>query len=286
MNVAVIGANGQLGSDLVEVFSAENYDVFSLDHTDIKVEDINSVKTVLCSIKPHIVLNTAAFHETARCEKEPETAFGVNSIGPLNVSRIANDIGAISVFYSTDYVFDGNKRKPYVETDIPNPLNVYANSKLSGEISSLNYSDKSYVLRVSGIYGKVPCRAKGGNFVTTMIRLTSERDEVKVVTDEILTPTATSVIGEKTLELIKTDSFGLYHFTQSGACSWYEFAQALFETLKIKTSLLPTTSEDFPSPVKRPFYSVLENARLKEANISEFPHWKDSLITFLEQNYL
>jgi dTDP-4-dehydrorhamnose reductase len=281
MKVAIIGSNGQLGSDLVRVFS-DKHEVVSLNHADIKVEDIDSVNTVLSALQPAAVINTSAYHNVPLCEQNPDLSFAINGTGALNLSKICNDINARLIHYSTDYVFDGNKKQPYVETDSCNPLNVYAVTKLAGENLVLNYANKPYVIRVSGIYGKVPCRAKGGNFITTMLKLAKEKPEVKVVDDEILTPTPTSAIAENTLALISQDAYGLYHMTCEGQCSWYEFAKTIWEVLQLKTPLYPTTVSAFSSPVKRPFYSVLENQKLKQLGINQMPDWKDGLIRYLK----
>src|SRR5215471_7102072 len=158
MKVAIIGANGQLGTDLTEVLSGE-HDVIQLNHVDIEITDIDSVRNVLSSIKPQVVLNTAAYHIVPDAEKFTEKAFHINGTGVLNLAKACQDAKISLVHYSTDYVFDGQKQKPYVEEDKPNPINVYATTKLSGEHFARNYCDKSYIIRVSGIYGKVPCRA-------------------------------------------------------------------------------------------------------------------------------
>src|SRR5215467_13271750 len=148
MRVAVIGANGQLGTDLVEVLSKE-HEVTGLNHADIEITDVESVKKVLSTIKPAIVLNTAAYNIVPEAEKFPGKAFQINGIGAMNLAKVCHDLGIRLLHYSTDYVFDGKKRKPYTEDDFPNPLSVYANTKLSGEYFVLNYCDKSYVIRVS-----------------------------------------------------------------------------------------------------------------------------------------
>ena len=280
MKVAVIGANGQLGTDLLEVLSKE-HDVIGLNHADIEITEIDSVKNALSTIKPAIVLNTAAYHIVPEAEKFPAKAFQINGIGVMNLAKVCQDLDTRLVHYSTDYVFDGKKQKPYTEDDRPNPLSVYANTKLSGEYFALNYSDKSYVIRVSGIYGKIPCRAKGGNFITTMIKLANEKPEVRVVNDEILTPTPTYHIAKNTAALIGTDAFGLYHMSCEGEVSWYEFAKVIWETLQLKTPLYPASVKDFPLVVKRPFYSVLENRNLKNLGINNMPQWKEALIQFL-----
>ena len=281
MKLVVIGANGQLGTDLLEVLSKE-HNVIGLNHADIEITDIDSVKNALSEIKPDIVLNTAAYHIVPEAEKFPAKAFEINGIGVINLAKVCQDLETRLVHYSTDYVFDGKKQKPYTEDDRPNPLSVYANTKLSGEYFALNYCDRSYVIRISGIYGKVPCRAKGGNFVTTMIKLAKEKPEVRVVTDEILTPTPTYHIAKNTAALIRKDAFGLYHMSCEGEVSWYEFSKVIWETLQLKTPLYPASVKDFPLVVKRPFYSVLENRNLNKLGINEMPDWKEALIQFLK----
>lgn len=286
MKVVIIGANGQLGSDLVEVFTKRSSNVvFPLTRDDCNVEDFEKVNSVLRDINPDVILNTAAYHVVPDCEKNPLKAFSVNAVGAFNIARVADDIDAINVYYSTDYVFDGKKQKPYVESDLPNPLNVYGVSKLSGEYFTLNYCRKPYVLRISGIYGKIPCRAKGGNFITKILSLSKERDLIKVVNDEYLTPTPTSEIAKHTKRLIETGEFGLYHFTSEGSCSWFEFTKVIFETLDVKVKLVPVGSEEFPSPVKRPKYSVLENERYNRLGLGKFKNWEESLIEFLKDRY-
>jgi dTDP-4-dehydrorhamnose reductase len=281
MKVAIIGSNGQLGSDLLEVFSPK-HEVVALNHSDIEVVDIDNVKSVLTTCKPDVVINTSAYHNVPLCEQNPDQAFAINGKGPLNLARVCTEIDARLVHYSTDYVFDGAKMKPYVETDYCNPLNVYGVTKLSGENFVLNYASRPYVVRVSGIYGKVPCRAKGGNFVTTMLKLAKEKPEVRVVNDEVLTPTPTSAIAANTLSLVTSDAYGLYNMTCEGECSWYEFAKTIWDTLQLQTPLYPASVKDFPLVVKRPFYSVLENRNLNQIGINQMPHWKESLIQFLK----
>jgi dTDP-4-dehydrorhamnose reductase len=243
------------------------------------------VRQVLRSNRPDVVLNTAAFHVVPKCEEDPVRAYQVNSLGALNVARVCNELGALAVYYSTDYVFDGGKSTPYTEDDRPNPLNVYASTKLLGETYTVNYALKALVFRVSGIYGRVPCRAKGANFVTTMMKAAKEKPQVRVVTDEVLSPTPTTEIARRSLEVIAGGYQGLFHLVSEGACSWYEFATVIFETLGLRTPLLPTTSKEFPPPVKRPSYSALENARLRSTGLPPLPHWRDALIAFLQREY-
>lgn len=284
MNIAVIGSNGQLGSDLVETFVGQGWRVVGLDHSAISVEDEGNVRSVLQGIRPDVVVNTAAYHNVPLCEKDPNRSFQVNALGALHVARMAGELGAVCVHYSTDYVFDGLKGSPYVEEDLPRPLNIYGGTKHLGEEFVLAYAPKPLVLRVSGIYGKVPCRAKGGNFIMTMRKAARERPEVKVVDDEILTPTSTVEIARASVGLVKAGATGLFHMTAEGECSWYDFARVIFETLHLATPLLPVKSREFPSPVRRPLYSVLENRRLNALGVPPMAHWKDALIHFLQSS--
>jgi dTDP-4-dehydrorhamnose reductase len=285
MRTAVIGANGQLGTDLCEVLS-KDHEVTALNHADIEITDIDSVLKSLSAARPDVVLNTAAYHIVPEAEKFPDKAFHINGTAVLNLSKICQELGIRLVHYSTDYVFDGEKRAPYTEEDRPNPLNVYATTKLTGEYFAQNYCDRAYVVRVSGIYGKVPCRAKGGNFITTMLKLAKEKPEVRVVNDEILTPTPTAWIAKNTAELIKTDAFGLYHMSCEGEVSWYEFARVIWDTMGLKTPLYAASVKDFPVVVKRPFYSVLENKNMNKLGINMMPGWKEALVEFLTSGYL
>jgi dTDP-4-dehydrorhamnose reductase len=246
LKIAVIGANGQLGSELCEQYD-EKHQIVGLTHADIEITNINSVKKVLNEINPDVVINTAAYHNLPDCEKNPDISFQVNAIGALNLAKTATEIGSVLVQYSTDYVFDGEKKEPYLEKDKTNPLNIYAMTKLNGEILIKNYCTRSFVIRTSGLYGKTICRAKGNNFITTMQKAAKIKDVVKVVNDEILTPTSVFEIAKNTGQLIETEGFGLYHMTCEGHCSWFEFAGVIFKELRLKTPLISCTSDEFPS---------------------------------------
>jgi dTDP-4-dehydrorhamnose reductase len=285
MKAAVVGANGQLGTDLVDALTGAGIEAVPLRHSDVEVAELDSVRAALATHRPDVVLNTAAFHNMPECEEDPARAFAVNAIGALNLARVAAESGVRNVYFSTDYVFDGSKGEPYVETDRPLPLNVYGASKLAGERLSEVYAPGSLVLRVSGLYGRVPCRHKGENFITKMIALAAKLPEVRVVTDEILTPTPTRAIAEKTAELLRTDATGLMHLTCEGSCSWHGFAREIFTTLGLETPLGKATVADFPSPVERPHYSVLANTRLAETGLAPMPHWREALDGFLAREH-
>ena len=284
MKLAIIGSNGQLGTELCRQYDGKAT-VTGLTHTEIELADPASVSNAISSCKPDVVINTAAYHNVPMCEDNPAEAMKINGLGALNLARVCAETGSALVHISTDYVFDGAKGMPYLESDLPNPLNVYAASKLAGEYFVQNYIERFYILRVSGIYGSAICRAKGGNFITTMIRASKEKDVVKVVDDEILTPTPVADIALNLWSLIRNEAYGTYHMTAEGQCSWYEFAEVIFDRLQLGTPLKHCKVKDFPMKVKRPTYSVLENHNLKTAGLNQMRHWRESLVNFLAENY-
>jgi dTDP-4-dehydrorhamnose reductase len=282
MKVAIIGGNGQLGRDVAAAFSAEGCAVTSFTHEDVEISSLESVRTSLGSLRPEVVVNTAAFHNVDKCEAEPGLAFAINGTGARNLAQVTGETGATILHVSTDYVFDGQKRSPYVEEDLPAPLNVYGNTKLSGEFFVRSINPRHFVVRTSAIYGENPCRAKGGlNFIELMLKLSKEREELRVVDDEFVTPTPTVQIARQLVGLSRSSDYGLYHATAEGSCSWYEFAAAIFELTKTNVRLEAAKPGEFPAKVPRPKYSVLENHALKSKSLNVFTHWKEGLENYL-----
>ena len=282
MNVAVIGGSGQLGSDVCTAFERNGDSVARLDHSSINVESASSVADALGKCKAEYIVNTAAMHHVEKCEENPELAFAINGVGARNVAAWAQRAGATVAYISTDYVFDGAKTTPYVETDAARPLNVYGITKLDGENFTLASSPRSIVLRVSAIYGQHPCRAKGGlNFVELMLKLARERGKMRVVADEYISPTPTVQIAAQLVELSRSESFGVFHGTTEGSCSWYEFTEEILSASGTKAILEKADPGEFPVKVPRPKYSVLENAALKRAGKSIFTDWRTGLHDYL-----
>jgi dTDP-4-dehydrorhamnose reductase len=283
MKAVVIGANGQLGSDIVKEFRANGHDITELNHTQIEVSNIDSVSTVLKNLNADIIINTAAMHNVEKCEQDPAMAFAVNGIGVRNLAMVCNDTGSVLIHISTDYVFDGSKNAPYTETDKPSPINVYGNTKVSGENFIMGISKKYFIIRTSGVYGHNPCRAKGGlNFVELMLKLSKERDELRVVNDEVVTPSSTAEISKQLLKLAQSNVYGLYHASAEGSCTWYEFAKKIFEFTGSKVKLNMANPDEFPMKVPRPKYSVLENANLKKEGLNIFKPWDKALKEYLD----
>ncbi len=281
MKVALLGANGQLGSAIERVFSAAGTAVIALNHDVVDIADAGQVAEILRDIAPGVVINTAAYHHLERCEENPDIAFAVNAFGARNIARAAGR--AFLVHVSTDYVFDGVKGKPYIESDVARPLNVYGNSKLSGEMFVLSESENRAVLRVAGLYGLDACRAKGLNFVDLMLKLGNERDEVRVVDDEVLTPTFVDEVARQVAVVVAERMQGLAHSTAEGACSWHRFAAEIFEIAGLPSRLSVTGPGEFPAKVPRPAYSVLENTRVNEMGINVLRDWRFGLKEYLAE---
>jgi len=288
MTIAVVGADGQLGSDICTAIKEQGYTLVPLTIKDIDIADADSVNKSFGSFQDiDMVINTAAMHNVPDCEKDPQKSFAVNGLGALNLARVCNKMDAALIHISTDYVFDGNKRAPYVETDPPLPLNVYGNTKLSGEYFIQALAKKYYVFRVSGLYGKHPCLAKGYNFVDLMLKLAGEREEVRVVDNEILTPTFTEDVAAQILHIIKHQPpAGLYHCTAEGDCSWYDFAREIFSISKSQITLNRAAPGEFAPAFERPEYSVLENQKLKDHNLNIMQPWQDALKRYITANRL
>jgi dTDP-4-dehydrorhamnose reductase len=282
MKVAVIGANGQLGSDVVKAFTKNHDSVASLNHSDCDISKFDNVKACLEKSSPAVVVNTAAMHHVENCEKEPENAYAINAIGVRNLAVITRDLGATLIHVSTDYVFDGEKDIPYVEDDAALPLQVYGNSKLAGEFYARTLNPKHFVLRTSALYGKHPCRAKGGhNFVELMLQLGRTRGRVRVVNDEFVSPTPTADLTRQVVALSRCDDYGLYHATSEGSCSWYEFARQIFSLAEVEVKLEEAAPGEFPAKAPRPHYSVLENRGLKRIGLNLFASWEAGLRQYL-----
>jgi len=282
MRVTVLGANGQLGSDACQAFLSNGDEVQRLTHGECELTSYASVDSALSSANPEFVVHAAAMHHVENCEANPAAAFAVNCIGARNVARWTTAAGTTVAYISTDYVFNGIKRSPYFETDAASPLNAYGISKLAGEHYTAAINPRHFILRVSAIYGLSPCRAKGGlNFVELMLKLSREREVLRVVDDEFVTPTPTAQIAQQIVALSRSKHYGLYHGTAEGSCSWYEFAREIFRATGAAICLERASPGEFPAKVPRPKYSVLENRALKNLTLNVFSDWRSGLEDYL-----
>ena len=244
MKILIIGADGQLGSDLCKVIPQEEQ--IPLTIKDLDITNQEQTVAVLKKHQPDIVINTAAYNDVDQAEEKPELALAINADGVKSLAEACQQIGAVLVHISTDYVFDGANKEPYLETDNPNPQSAYATSKLLGEQWIKGLLDKYFIIRSTGLYGAAGCLGKGGtNFVENMIMLASSRPVLNVVADEVLSPTYTRDLAEKIVELIKTEKYGLYHLVNQGQCSWYEFACKIFEFLGRQVTINKITAAEY-----------------------------------------
>ncbi len=278
----LIGANGQLATDIRKVFPVEQ--LIPLTHQDLEITDPEQVGRIISEIRPEVVINTAAYHRVDEMEENVLKALEVNAVGVHNLARACKENGAVLVHLSTDYIFDGEKGSPYYEEDPPRPINVYGLSKLAGEYLLQSTWEKHFLLRTSGLFGVAGSSSKGGNFVETMLRLAREKPLVKVVNDQTLSLTYTLHLARKIWELVQTDEYGLYHVTGNGWCSWYEFAKTIFEITGIwPKEFLPQSTAESGAKAQRPRFSALAHGHLQALGMDDMPTWRQGLLDYLSE---
>jgi dTDP-4-dehydrorhamnose reductase len=284
LKVFLIGVDGQLGSDIKKYFTLKGIQVHGLiGLKDIDICDYESTSRLVKDSSPDLVINTAAFHNVDMCEDKVADAFQVNVAGVKNVASICKEMDLPLMHFSTDFVFDGKKMEPYVETDCPAPQSIYAISKLGGERTIQYMLEKYYLVRLSGLYGHAGCTGKGNiNFVETMLKFAKDNKKVRVVDDQVLTPTSTRDAARKLYELVQKANYGLYHMTNTGECSWYEFACEIFKLSASKVDVEPITSQELGAKAIRPAYSVLDNRNLRSAGIQDMRDWKLALKEYID----
>ncbi|MEN0644945.1 dTDP-4-dehydrorhamnose reductase [Alkalicoccobacillus gibsonii] len=274
--VLITGAGGQLGTDLVKFYQETDYEVFGLTRQELDITNQDMVRKVFEEIQPDLIVHSAAYTAVDKAESDIDNAFLVNAIGTRNIAVEANRYDTKIVYVSTDYVFNGEATEPINEFSPVSPLGVYGKSKLAGEQYIQNLSNKFFIVRTSWVYG-----AHGNNFVKTMLRLGQERDEIGVVADQIGCPTYTVDLAKTIIELGETEKYGVYHVSNSGSCSWYEFAKAIFEIKCVNVKVNSLTSEEFPTDAKRPKYSQFEHLSLRLNYFTPLRTWNEALKDFL-----
>ena len=282
MKYAVLGANGQLGRDLCARLSGEG---IALSRGQADVTSPEAVRKVLSDLRPEVVINCAAFNYVDRAETEPEAAFATNAHAVRNLAIICRDLDCTLVHCSTDYVFgfDQARATPYLETDAPGPVSVYGTSKLAGEYLLRSLCAKHYVVRTCGLYGVWGSGGKGGNFVEAMLRVALAGKPLRVVADQVCTPTYTVDLASAIIALLRTNRYGLYHITNSGACSWYEFAHAIFELARVPAHLTPITSQEYQAQARRPSYSALNTGAYESLGLAPLRSWREALASYLRE---
>ena len=283
MKVAVIGPRGQLGSDVVRVFSAVGHEVIGLTHSDVDVTQPESVRGALAPIRPEAVINTAAFHRVDECEDQAERAFQVNAIGALNVARFCAGADALCVYVSTDYVFDGDKGDPYTEDDTPRPINVYGTSKLAGEHLVRQAAPRWIVARVASLFGLAGASGKGGNFIETILRKGGSGEPLRVISDICMSPTYTADAARALELIVRARETGVFHLTNHGECSWHEFATRVLNLAAVSAEVTPVMSRDYLTRAHRPANSALGSVRLPHAARASLRPWRQALAAYMRE---
>ncbi|WP_040952379.1 dTDP-4-dehydrorhamnose reductase [Gorillibacterium massiliense] len=277
MKILVTGANGQLGHDLVKLFAGK-YEIHGLGREHLDITNEEQCNRIISDLRPEVIIHSAAYTAVDKAESEEDLAYKINAFGTRNVAVAAEKVGAKLCYISTDYVFDGAGGNPYREYDNTNPQSVYGKSKRAGEQLVQTLSSRYFIVRTSWVYGLY-----GANFVKTMLKLAQDRDSLKVVSDQLGSPTYTVDLAHFLEQLVQTERYSIYHASNSGICSWFEFARAIFEESGLKTQVVPCTTEEFPRPAPRPQYSVMEHLAIRTNGFVDLRPWREGLRAFLKE---
>jgi dTDP-4-dehydrorhamnose reductase len=272
MKVLVTGANGQLGYDVIKILDSEGIEFLGTDRESLDITNEEQVKMVISEYSPDAVVHCAAYTAVDKAEDEKELCYSVNVLGTKYIAEACKNINAKMIYISTDYVFDGEGDKPFEVADKPNPVNYYGKTKYKGELEVQKLLDKYFVVRISWVYG-----SNGNNFVKTMLRLGKERNEISVVADQIGSPTYTPDLAKLLVGMVKTDKYGVYHATNEGYCSRYEFACEIFKQVGINVKVNPIKTEDYPTKALRP-----KNSRLNKNLLNKLENWEDALNHYIK----
>lgn len=276
MKILVTGVTGQLGYEIKNMI--QGHEVIGVSRNDMDVTNANNTNRIIKEIKPDVVIHCAAYTKVDDAEKDPDSCYKVNVIGSQNLASATYSVGSKILFVSTDYLFDGKKNTPYIEFDTPNPLNVYGKSKLVGESFIKELNPRHFIVRTAWLYGE-----NGNNFIKTMLRLSKDREILRVVNDQRGTPTSTVDLARGILKLIYTDNYGTYHGTCKGETTWNDFAKKIFQLSNIKINVEPISTEEFGSPALRPKYSVLRNYMYELTMGDPFREWEESLSEYIKK---
>jgi len=275
MNILVTGANGQLATCIKTLDHSNNDLHFIYKNSDeLDITNSRSVKQIFQNNNIHFCVNCAAYTAVDKAETDSNNAYQVNVSGAENLAKACAEYNSTLIHISTDFVFDGSSKIPYKADSNTNPLGVYGSTKLEGEQKIQDHLEKHFIIRTSWLYSEF-----GHNFLKTMLRLSKDRNELRVVSDQIGTPTYAMDLAHVILEVIQAnnEAYGIYHYSNDGIASWYDFAKAIFDIKKIKIKVHPISTEEFPTPAKRPKYSVLDKTKIKDIFNVDIPHWENSL---------
>jgi dTDP-4-dehydrorhamnose reductase len=280
---AVFGASGQLGVELVRELRARQYDVKGWDRVQVDITDPAAVENALAQFDAQVVFNSAAYNQVDVAEKEPQAAFLVNALAVRNLALACRQVDARLVHFSTDYVFDGTARHPYVEDDPTHPLGAYAVSKLAGELYAQAYLDRALVVRTSGVFGPGGLDTARGNFVELMLRVAGSGQPIRVVEDHVASPTFAPLLAARTIDLVERDQSGVFHVGGGTPTSWFQFARYIFEAAGLNPVLTATNEREYRTPARRPRYSALSNQKMERAGLPPMPSLPEALAQYFQE---
>lgn len=285
MKILLLGATGQLGGDLIR--NNKHHNIDTPPRGEVDLSQPSQTAEYIRASRPEMVINCAAFHDVMLCEEEPERAFRINCLAVWGLAAVCNEIGAWLVTFSSDYVFSGEKRAPYLEEDLPGPLQIYGISRLAGENAAIARApDRTIVIRTCGLYGITGASSKGGNFVDKCVALARNNSQFDVGCDQTVSPTSTQSLSCAVLSLLDSPQLcpGIYHLVSEGACTWYEFAVAIVDLLGFKTKVYPVDRAGRTGTMRRPIYSALSNKRAQKMGVI-LPPWRISLANYIQIKY-
>lgn len=278
----IVGSGGQLGVELVREFTQRGYHVAGFKRAELDISDAAKVEHAVAAHDPSLVINAAAYNQVDLAEKEPHAAFLANSLAVRNLAMACRQSDALLVHFSTDYVFDGTKREPYVESDPTHPLGAYAVSKLAGELYAQAYLDQPIIIRTSGVFGPGGLKTARGNFIELMLRLAREGQTIRVVEDHVASPTYAPVLAARTADLVQRGCRGLFHVGGGTPISWYHYAQLIFREAGLQPELRATDEREYRTAARRPKYSALSNSAMEATGVEPFPSLDIAVRSYLQ----
>lgn len=278
MKVLVTGVKGQLGYDVVKDLKKRGHEPIGVDREEMDLMNNDAIREFIMNTRPEAIIHCAAYTAVDKAEEEVEICYQVNAEATKVIAECAKELDITLIYISTDYVFDGTKEGDYVETDLPNPINVYGASKLLGEQYVQQLLEKYYIVRISWVFGE-----NGNNFIKTMRRLGAERDELNIIHDQVGSPTYTADLAPLLVDMMETDKYGIYHATNEGFCSWYEFANEIFKQSGIEVKTNPITTDQYPTAAKRPMNSRMSKQKLTKHNFNKLKVWENAIEHYLKE---
>lgn len=282
-NVVVFGAAGQLGVELVQLLKERGYTVHPFNRASVDITNYSLLEQTLGPLDPHAVINAAAYNQVDVAEQEPQAAYAANGLGVRNLAVACRQLDSLLVHFSTDYVFDGQLGRPYVEDDRTHPLGAYAVSKLAGELYAQAYLENPLIIRTSGVFGPGGLRTARGNFVELMLRLAQTGQPIRVVEDHVASPTYAPALAKVTIDLMESPHRGVLHAGGGEAISWFDFAKKIFQAAGLTPELRPTNEREYRTAARRPKYSALANARLAESGVAPMPPLDEALAAYMTE---